>query len=135
MCRRMKNTAKLANAWRQALFFSFFGPPNVSAATRFRIASRILRTHRQNPGRSASSFGEQMVLVDAILRLPPEIPGAIVEFGCFKGVSTVALSIAARQVGRRVIVFDSFEGLPEPQESVQHLAPGITVDYQKGAYA
>lgn len=39
--------------------------------------------------------------------------GDIVECGCYAGGSSAKLSIIAKVVGRRLTVFDSFEGLPE----------------------
>lgn len=41
--------------------------------------------------------------------------GDVVECGCFKGGSTARLSLVCRELGRKLVVFDSFEGLPEPE--------------------
>jgi O-methyltransferase len=43
------------------------------------------------------------------------VRGDVAEFGCFKGGSTAKLSLAVAAVGKRLLVFDSFEGLPEPE--------------------
>jgi O-methyltransferase len=51
-----------------------------------------------------------------LFRLKPEVPGVIVEAGCFKGGSTAKLSLAASMLGRDLVVFDSFEGLPPNEE-------------------
>jgi O-methyltransferase len=40
------------------------------------------------------------------------IPGALLEFGCYKGYSTAVLSAACHLLGRELDVFDSFQGLP-----------------------
>jgi O-methyltransferase len=40
------------------------------------------------------------------------IPGALMEFGCYKGYSTSVLSTACHLLGRELDVFDSFQGLP-----------------------
>jgi hypothetical protein len=40
------------------------------------------------------------------------IPGALLEFGCYKGYSTSVLSTACHLLGRELEVFDSFQGLP-----------------------
>lgn len=40
--------------------------------------------------------------------------GDVVECGCFKGGSTARLSLVCRELRRKLVVFDSFEGLPEP---------------------
>jgi hypothetical protein len=44
------------------------------------------------------------------------VTGAVVECGCFKGGSTARLSLICKELGRRLVVFDSFEGLPEPED-------------------
>jgi macrocin-O-methyltransferase TylF-like protien len=44
-----------------------------------------------------------------------EVPGAVLECGCFKGFSAACLSHACAFLGRELIVADSFQGLPSPQ--------------------
>ena len=44
-----------------------------------------------------------------------ELDGDVAEFGSFKGGSTARLSLACREAGKMLHVFDSFEGLPEPE--------------------
>ncbi len=41
------------------------------------------------------------------------LKGDFAEFGCFKGFSTACLSTACAELGVRMHVFDSFQGLPE----------------------
>lgn len=53
------------------------------------------------------------------------IEGDFAEFGCFKGYSSSMLSYACEQLGIRMHIFDSFEGLPP--------APGS--GYEAGQYA
>lgn len=43
------------------------------------------------------------------------LSGTVVECGCFKGGSTARVSLVCKELGRRLVVFDSFEGLPEPE--------------------
>jgi len=47
---------------------------------------------------------------------PTIINGDIVEFGCYTGISTSKLSIAASLLQKKLFVFDSFKGLPDPNE-------------------
>src|SRR5258707_1959140 len=47
-----------------------------------------------------------------ILEPPPEVEGDVIECGTWKGGSAANLSLVCRIVGRRLKVFDSFEGLP-----------------------
>jgi len=42
------------------------------------------------------------------------VPGVVLECGCFKGFSTCCLSHACAALGRRLVVADSFQGLPDP---------------------
>ena len=53
------------------------------------------------------------------------VEGEFAEFGCFKGYSSAMLSYACRQLGLKMHIFDSFEGLPP--------APGA--GYEAGQYA
>lgn len=64
-------------------------------------------------------------------------PGSIVECGCFTGGSTSVLSVAAKRSGRKLHVFDSFSGLPEPDEAdaAHHVLSDSSVHrYAKGAF-
>ena len=131
----ISKTVERAVKFLQALAFICVGPKSVGLGGRWSIARRIAAALRQNPGRSASTYGEQLYLVRAILNLPTDRPGAIAEFGCFKGMSTVAISIAAKYANRRVLVFDSFEGLPADDEAVHQVVSGTVVNYKKGDYA
>lgn len=45
------------------------------------------------------------------------IEGDFAEFGCFKGFSSSMLSFACQQLGVKMHIFDSFEGLPEAKHS------------------
>jgi O-methyltransferase len=84
---------------------------------------------------SLSSFLEQLALVRAVFSIPSSCEGAVAEFGCFKGYSTATLSLACRRTGRRLFVFDSFEGLPDPGNPLTHLHDGSVLTYQKGELA
>lgn len=57
-----------------------------------------------------------LTFVRELLRLDPVVPGVIVEAGCFKGGSTAKFSLVAGAIGRELVVFDSFEGLPANDE-------------------
>jgi hypothetical protein len=43
---------------------------------------------------------------------PPELPGDLIECGTYKGGSAASLSLLCRIVGRKLKVYDSFQGLP-----------------------
>jgi O-methyltransferase len=86
---------------------------------------------------SATGFVEQLAMISTLLRLSPVQKGSVVECGCYMGGATSNLSLAARLVGRRLYVFDSFEGLPEPKsEDARHLAMNVREYhlYTKGSW-
>jgi len=60
--------------------------------------------------------------------------GVVVEAGCFKGSSTAKFSLAADAVGRTLVVFDSFEGIPANAEPCQRNIFGKDATFQQGAY-
>jgi O-methyltransferase len=83
-----------------------------SATTRGRIRRRQRWIHTQVLSPHYES--ELDAITDAILARKGT-PGDVAEFGCYKGGSTAKLSLAAASVGKRLVVFDSFEGLPDPE--------------------
>lgn len=54
-----------------------------------------------------------VLMAEYILDL--DVSGPIVECGCYKGGSTAKLSLLAEHTHRKLFVFDSFQGLPEPK--------------------
>ncbi len=60
---------------------------------------------------------EIISFMETVLSLPDTVPGCVVEAGCYRGGSTAKISIAAGLANRELVVFDSFEGLPEHDES------------------
>jgi predicted O-methyltransferase YrrM len=111
-----------------------YGGPQ-SFLTKSILLTRIVRNRLSVT--SATGFVEQLTMISALLRLPSSVPGAVVECGTYMGGTTVNLSHAAKIVGRRLYVFDSFEGLPEPEESdARHLAMNVGEFhvYNKGSW-
>jgi O-methyltransferase len=83
---------------------------------RAEIVCRFEEIHNTIP--TASSPTEGLVLAEGLLSL--DAPGDIVECGCFAGGSSAKLSIIAKLRGKKLIVCDSFEGLPEGGERPVH---------------
>jgi O-methyltransferase len=73
-------------------------------------------------------------VVEALLSLPRRMEGAVVEAGCYQGGGTAKLSLAAEKAGRKLIVFDSFQGLPEHDEPPSVNIFGETVAFSPGQY-
>ena len=74
---------------------------------------------RRNLGKmvSATGFREHLTLLTALLAVPKGSAGAVVECGTYYGASACSLSLLCNMVGRELHIFDSFEGLPTPEES------------------
>ena len=105
--------------------------PWLAGAERKRLRDRYLRAH--GGVRCTHTHREIMAVTSAILATPRDVPGVIVEAGCFKGGSTAKLSIAAKMAGRKLVVFDSFEGLPAPVSAVRGFAEHQ--NFRQGEYA
>jgi O-methyltransferase len=71
--------------------------------------------------RCAHTHAEAVAIVSEILRVPRSTPGVVLEAGCFKGGSTAKLSLATKMIGRKLLVYDSFEGLPDVDEAEKNL--------------
>jgi O-methyltransferase len=77
--------------------------------------------------KSAHNASHILQFLLAILKLPKEVPGCIVEAGAYKGASTCKISLFADHVGRDAHVFDSFEGLPENNEAHEKSLEGHSI--------
>jgi O-methyltransferase len=94
------------------------GPQRLSRAERLALVRRYMAT---SAGMTCAHTQEQMLsFASTILDLPDGVPGVVVEAGCFKGGSTAKFSLAARAAGRKLVVFDSFEGIPPNDEDHGH---------------
>lgn len=122
-------------------YTQFFLSPGVGREYGIGLREKIalMRKVKRNATRITSATGwlEQLTLVAHVLSLPKGLEGDVVECGCYKGASTSSLSLACEMTGRRLIVCDSFEGLPEVAESdVVHVSLGLRryETYKKGEY-
>jgi hypothetical protein len=108
---------------------------NVSRKTKADMVKRFKANTTQIP--SGTAWISHVVLAHEILSVPPTVRGDVIECGCWKGASTASLSLVCRLVGRKLLVCDSFEGLPEDDTDITHQYPHINVYgfYQKGMYA
>jgi O-methyltransferase len=97
------------------------------------LAARLLEADHNI--QCAHTHGEMVRIVREIFALPDDQAGCIVEAGCFKGGSTAKLSIVAAEVSRRLVVFDSFEGIPENDEPHDTTIFGEEARFAAGSYA
>lgn len=77
-----------------------------------------------------------VVLVREVLSIPKETKGAVIECGAFKGSTSVSLSLACRMTGRKLLVCDSFEGLPAEESDIVRNYPHLKIFgyYDEGMY-
>jgi Macrocin-O-methyltransferase (TylF) len=112
------------------------GAHGIGRLAKLRLAWRFRRNARRVE--MLTSWHEQLELAAAILRVRPAVAGDVVECGCYLGGCSVNLSLVCRMVGRRLVICDSFEGLPEPAPyDVAHASPHAahTDVYYKGRFA
>jgi O-methyltransferase len=103
---------------------------------KFRLVLKIWKNKKRLP--TLSHWLEHLELVSTILQIPRSLEGAVIECGCYKGGSSVNLSLVCSLVDRRLVICDSFEGLPEPKEYDRaHYAvhTGHTDTYEKGRFS
>jgi O-methyltransferase len=94
---------------------------------KFRLGFRMFfNTLRIQTG---TSYKSHLAMALKILETPPESPGDIVECGTWKGGCAANLSLVCKIVGRKLKVYDSFEGLPEGEPGDREAR-----HYQKGDY-
>lgn len=60
------------------------------------------------------SYKAHLMMAVKLFEIPPDVPGVVVECGCFLGGASTNLSLACAIAGRQLILYDSFAGLPEP---------------------
>jgi hypothetical protein len=83
-----------------------------------------------NQVRGYHTLGEMLAVSRAILARRRPV---VVEAGCGHGSSTAKLSLAVRAAGGRLLVFDSFRGLPANSEQHHHM-DGRPVQFRAGAF-
>jgi len=101
-----------------------------SMAPRFILNGRKVET--------TSRYSEHLAIASHIIGMPSHADGCVIECGCYKGGSTVNLSLACALADRELHVFDSFDGLPTPAdgEAENTLDLDRTMNtYERGMYA
>ncbi len=131
-----KAAARISNNTIEEFIFSDIGNEyNLNKNDKINIIERIQLALSKME--SATSLEVQLELGKKILSLDKNSNDFIVECGAYKGASSVALSIFAKIVNRKLIIYDSFEGLPDDNDQVgsrnyPHLR--VTGNYKTGMY-
>ncbi len=106
-------------------------PLQLPLARRIALLRRFYRiTHAV---RGYHTLEEILIVTDRILRLAGRENLTVVEAGAGSGSSTTKLSLAVRLAGGRLVVFDSFRGIPENDEQ-HHLLDGRPLTFRRGAF-
>jgi hypothetical protein len=80
---------------------------------------------------TGASYRAHLAMLAKLLEVPPDTDGVVVECGCYLGGSTANLSLICRAVGRKLVVYDSFEGLPEGDANDRY-APANAAGFFEG---
>jgi hypothetical protein len=86
-----------------------------------RLAHRLYRNTQVLP--TLTSYRAHLAMAAKLLATSPKTKGVVVECGCYLGGATANLSILCDLVGRDLIVYDSFEGLPPAEETDRYATP------------
>jgi len=86
---------------------------------------------------SAHNSSHILQFLLAILKLDSRVAGCIVEAGAYKGGGTCKISLFAKHINRKLLVFDSFEGLPKNEEQHIKSTEGHTIKdwFKEGNFA
>jgi len=102
---------------------------NTPLRTRLKILNQLYVIHFAVD--SPHTQQEILSYVHTILSLPRDSKGVVVEAGCCKGSSTAKFSLAADIACRPLVVFDSFQGIPDNDEPKQTTIFGETASLKK----
>jgi O-methyltransferase len=114
---------RLAKAWANltwpaTVLFLLYNPrihPAYDLTWRRKIvlAYRMWKTTRHVT--TGTSYKAHLAMASKLAEIPPDVEGVVVECGSWLGGSTANLSLICDIVGRDLVVYDSFEGLPAPE--------------------
>ena len=130
-----KAASKISNSFEEEFINSDIGNKyNLDSRDKQKIINRIKLALKKID--SATSINVHLELGKQILSLDKK-DGYIVECGSFKGATTISLSIFSKIVGKKLIIYDSFEGLPKDIDQIQqrnYPYLKLTGKYKEGMY-
>ncbi len=120
---------------QQFIFGGYGSAYKISRMTKFILFLKIYSNF--NKIDSATSRVYHIILIKEIFKLPKEVEGDLIECGAFCGATTATLSLAAKFTNRKLLVYDSFRGLPFSESKIKRDYPHImsTLTYKKGMYS
>ncbi|MBI2423822.1 MAG: class I SAM-dependent methyltransferase [Candidatus Hydrogenedentes bacterium] len=128
-----------AQDWSAAIVDRFIHGPSgadygVGAGAKAELAAAFRAVTQHVPSGTAPIV--HVVLAEAILSIPRETEGVVVECGCWKGASSASLSRVCALTGRRLVVCDSFAGLPgDGMRRHVGVHTGVYGYYREGMFA
>jgi len=116
--------------WPATVVFVLLFNPRIHPAYNLTWRRRIILAYKmwRNTRKitTGTSYKAHLAMASKLFEIPPEVEGVVVECGCWYGGSTANLSLACQAAGRRLIVYDSFEGLPAPEGEDLYAKPEAT---------
>jgi hypothetical protein len=123
--RRIRRTYERLSVPLITVFFLHDKRFHPSYGLTWRRRLRLVRQMERNTRRvqTGTSYRAHVAMASKIFAIPPQVEGVLVEAGCWKGGTTANLSLIADIVGRDLVVYDSFEGLPAPATGDRWASP------------
>ena len=131
--RRLQSVRFAAGRDRAAIlaFLRADYPLDLPLAERLRLVARFLRI--TNHVRTYHTQAEMLTVADRVLRLAGRPGLTVLEAGAGKGGGTAKLSLVARIAGARLVVCDSFRGMP-PNDERHETIWGRRTEFREGAF-
>jgi O-methyltransferase len=131
--RRLQSVRFAAGRDRAAIlgFLRADYPIDLPLAERLRLVARFMRI--TNHVRTYHTQAEMLTVADRVLRLAGRPGLTVLEAGAGKGGGTAKLSLVARIAGARLVVCDSFRGMP-PNDERHETIWGRRTEFREGAF-
>src|SRR5512132_541914 len=131
--RRMQSLRFAAGRDRAAIarFLRTDYPIALPLAARLGLVARFVRI--TNHVRTYHTQAEMLTVADRVLRLAGRRGLTVLEAGAGKGGGTAKLSLVARLAGARLVVCDSFRGMP-PNDERHETIWGRRTEFREGAF-
>jgi len=107
---------------------------NINFLQKIKLIIKIIKNNKKI--KSLTKWQQHLLLIEEIFKIPKSLKGVIVECGCYKGAVTANLSLACALTNRKLIVCDSFNGIPRPKKNEKYEVINSTDYYiwEKGQF-
>jgi hypothetical protein len=132
-----KNLGPIVNDVENEFIYSESGKHyGLNKNDRINIVNRIVKILANV--KSATNLNVHLTLIKRILEIPLNKENSyLVEAGCYYGATSCTMSIAAKILNKKLIIYDSFLGLPDDDEKELKIYDHLKVKgyYKKGMYS